>query len=912
MSVRVMVNGNWETILSAPASRLSTVLRDELGLTGTKIGCEAGDCGACTVLLEGAAVCACITPLAHCVGKAVESIEGLALAHAHGESLNALQQAFLEAGATQCGFCTPGMLMAATGLLQSHRLAGTQPTRDDVLHALGGVLCRCTGYQSIVDAVLAVANITQLTPHVLDENLGVNTPVVGTRLARVEGSEKLRGLTLFGADAAPADCLGVRVIRSPYPRASFSISALATWVNEQAGTLSLVSAQDVPCNAFAIFPELRDQPVFAAKETRFRGEAVAALIGQESVLTAIDVASLPLHWQSLPAALDVQSALEAPQPIHEFRPDNVLCRGRVCKGQKPSASEMPDLLRVDVTARTHHVEHAYLEPEAGYVLLEGEGDTARLQVVACTQTPYLDRDELANVLQWNPERIRIRPSAIGGGFGGKLDLSIQPILAVAALALSQRAGAHAGRALRLVYERSESMQSSTKRHPASMQASLMSDSDGVLRSYEFSGDFDTGAYASWGPTVANRVPIHASGPYRLPHVVAQTRAVYTNNAIAGAFRGFGVPQSTLLIEAALDQLARELGLDRLELRLANALRAGDATATGQVLHASVGLQDCLNALRPVWRLWEAQVQEFNLQAKASGSALRRGRGIAAMWYGIGNTVMANPSRMRIEFTGKGRYLLRNGAQEIGQGSSTVMAQIAAQTLGVSPDQIDQTSADTDLTADAGKSSASRQTFVSGRAVQLAAEDLLEKLRQWRAKHDEAEPPLGIFGEGMFDPPTVALDADGQGVPYACYGFAAQTALVEVDLELGRVRVLNMEAAHDVGKAINPTLVEGQIHGGIAQGLGLALMEEYVSGKTDNLHDYLIPAVGDMPRITCHLIEDPEPLGPFGAKGVGEPALVATAPAILSAIEDACGLRPTVLPVTPSRLWSLLQTRTENQ
>jgi aldehyde oxidoreductase len=901
MSTQLLVNGSLLAVKSTPLTRLSTVLRDELRLTGTKIGCEVGDCGACTVLLDGAAVCACLIPLAHCADKAVETVESLSLPYASGASLNALQAAFLAAGATQCGFCTPGMLMAASGLLERHTSAGTTPNREDVIAALAGVLCRCTGYQTIVDAVLDAAN-----GHRADDAHGrLETAVVGERLARVDGVEKLRGLTKFGADHVPSDCLAVRVVRSPAPRARFDLKALRAWAHLQPGIVTVVSAQDVPCNAFAIFPELRDQPVFATHETRFRGEAVAALVGEAAALAAIDLSSLPVQWHSLPAALTVEQALGEPQPVHTFRPDNILCRGRVSKGKEPDRAEADALVTVNVVARTVHVEHAYLEPEAGYVRLEGEGEAARLIVIACTQTPYLDRDELANILQWPTTRIRIQPSGIGGGFGGKLDLSIQPILAVAALALARCGPLYAGRPVRLVYERGESMQSTTKRHPARMQARLMADTAGQFRSYEFSGDFDTGAYASWGPTVANRVPIHACGPYRVAHVLAQTRAVYTNNPIAGAFRGFGVPQATLLMEAAVDQLARKLQLDPLELRIANVLRAGDATATGQVLHSSVGMLACLERLRPSWQLFADQVKAFNLQAKNTGSALRRGRGLAAMWYGIGNTVIANPSLMRIEWRG-GRYLLRNGAQEIGQGSSTVLAQIAAQSLGVSIDLIDQTSADTDLTADAGKSSASRQTFVSGRAVQLAALDLAAKLAHWRESHAGLAPPDGLFGEGLFDPPTIALDADGQGTPYACYGFAAQAAIVEVDLELGRVRVLQIDAAHDVGKAINPTLVEGQIHGGIAQGLGLALMEEYVSGKTDNLHDYLIPTVGDMPLINCHLIEDPEPLGPFGAKGVGEPALVATAPAILAAIEDACGVRPTQLPVTPSRLWQTLR------
>ena len=311
-----------------------------------------------------------------------------------------------------------------------------------------------------------------------------------------------------------------------------------------------------------------------------------------------------------------------------------------------------------------------------------------------------------------------------------------------------------------------------------------------------------------------------------------------------------------------------------------------------------------------------------------------------MWYGIGNTVISNPSSMTIGLNPDGRFVLYNGAIDIGQGTYTIMAQIAADALGVPVNLIDQTSADTDLTRDAGKSSASRQTFVSGNAARLAAEHLRRQLLALLGVSDQAllEVASGrliarmsgetrsillsslsprsdghiALGEGYFNPPTVPLDADGQGVPYATYGFAAQFAEVEVDIRLGTVRVLSVHAAHDVGKAINPTQVEGQIHGGILQGLGLALMEEYVSGKTDNLHDYLIPTVGDMPEMITHLIEDAEPLGPYGAKGVGEPALVATAPAILNAIYHAIGVRIQQVPATPDRLLGALQARRVEQ
>jgi CO/xanthine dehydrogenase Mo-binding subunit len=463
------------------------------------------------------------------------------------------------------------------------------------------------------------------------------------------------------------------------------------------------------------------------------------------------------------------------------------------------------------------------------------------------------------------------------------------------------------------------MAASTKRHPARVTAKFGCDAAGKLVACDVSATFDTGAYASWGPTVANRVPVHAMGPYFVPNVRTWGEAFFTNGPPAGAFRGFGVPQAAIAHEAMMDSLADQLGIDRLEFRHRNALRAGDVTACGQTLDHSAGLAQCLEALRPHWQKAQAEIAAFN----AKGDVKRRGVGVGCMWYGIGNTSMSNPSTMRVGLAADGTLTLYSGALDIGQGSNTIMTQIAADALGLPVGQFTLVTGDTDLTADAGKTSASRQTFVSGKAAERAGHDLRQKILRLANAGPDAGLTLDgatlkvsdggvthaldlakvgpLMGEGTFDPPTTPLDADGQGVPYATYAFAAQIAIVEVDVELGTVKVLRMVAAHDVGKAINPTLVEGQIEGGIAQGLGLALMEEYLPGRTENLHDYLIPTIGDVPEIECILIEDREPLGPSGAKGVGEPGLVPTAPAILGAVHHATGVRVHRVPVLPHRL-----------
>jgi CO/xanthine dehydrogenase Mo-binding subunit/aerobic-type carbon monoxide dehydrogenase small subunit (CoxS/CutS family) len=902
--IEFVLNGAPVALDVDPLTRLADTLRDELHLTGTKIGCNAGDCGACTVRLDGRAVCACLVPTGQVAGRAVVTVEGLA----RGKSLSVLQRAFHRHGAAQCGICTPGMLLAADDLLART----PRPREADVLDALGGVLCRCTGYRKIVEAVLAVGGgeVEPASPPAAGR-------AVGARIAKTDGIPKLTGEENFGADTWPDDALVLRAVRSPYHRARFTLGELAPLYQRYPGLVKVVTWRDIPGqNRYGIYPTGKDQPALSEGVVRHRGEAVVALVGDAATIAQIHDADLPIHWEPLPPVSFDAAIAPGAVALHAAAPDNVLIQGRVARGDTAGAFAGSAAV-ASGSFETAFVEHAYIEPEAGYARRIGD----RIEIVACTQTPYMDRDEIALIMGLSPDQIRIVPTAVGGGFGGKLDLSLQPLIATAAWLLN--------RPVRCVYTRPESMASTPKRHPARIAAKLGCDAQGKLTAFEFHGDFNTGAYASWGPTVANRVPVHAMGPYEVPAVLCTSRAIYTSDTPAGAFRGFGVPQAAIAHEALIDELAHSLGIDELEFRARNALRRGSITATGQKLDASVGLVLCLDALRPRWRALRSAADAFNRQ----GGVLRRGVGIACMWYGIGNTSLSNPSTMTVGLARDGAVTLYSGAVDIGQGSNTVMMQICADALRVPIAQLRLVAGDTDLTRDAGKTSASRQTFVSGNAAKLAGEDLRRQILALGGASADAAIELGagritlrdagtarvidlsqlpiqhagdvLIGTGRFDPPTTPLDGDGQGMPYATYAFAAQIAEVEVDIELGTTVVRRIVAAHDVGRAINPIQVEGQIHGGVAQGLGMALMEDYIPGRTENLHDYLIPTIGDVPEIECLLIEDREPLGPHGAKGIGEPALIPTAPAILAGIRHATGVQIRRLPATPDRVRAAL-------
>jgi CO/xanthine dehydrogenase Mo-binding subunit len=616
---------------------------------------------------------------------------------------------------------------------------------------------------------------------------------------------------------------------------------------------------------------------------------------------------------------DPIKALEPGAPlVHENHPTgNLLKQTDIIKGDVDEALARADVV-VTGEYTTERVEHGALEMEGGLAYYED----GRVIVKACTQNPHYDQSDIALFLGVDTEKVRMIQAETGGGFGGKLDISVQPYLALAAWHLKQP--------VRMCYTREESMLATGKRHPFFMRYITGADESGRLLAQKVELLADTGAFASYGLAVCGRAAVHAAGPYEVPNVRVSCRMAYTHNSWNCAMRGFGVPQVAVAHEGQMDAVARKLGLDPLEVRLKNILRNGGHTATGQLLKSGVGLEKCLEKIRPLYEQYKA--------GAVDDDETLRGVGLGVMFYGIGNTGVSNPSHADLAWGKDGRVRLFTGAADIGQGSDTILTQLAAARLNISPEMIDLCRGDTDCTANAGATSASRQTYISGNAV-LAAADNLEALLAKEARNmlgkrhadlrlqngmliDPDDPEIAIAASevassleakdkpakagGSFDPNFSALDPEtGQGKPYATYAYAAQCSKVAVDRASGMALVSDVAAAHDVGRAINRRAVIGQICGGVMMGLGYALMEQYVPGWTENLENYHLPTCPDAPRITPLIVEEPEETGPYGAKGVGEPALIPTAPSIAGAMSDAIGVPMRDLPITLERTLAMI-------
>ncbi|MFW6135324.1 MAG: molybdopterin-dependent oxidoreductase [Chloroflexota bacterium] len=909
MRVSFILNDRPTTVDVDPSRPLLDVLRDDLGLTGTKQGCDhEGECGACTVLLDGMAVRSCLTPVGKVAGRRVVTVEGL------GEpgALHPLQQAFMELGAVQCGYCTPGMLLAAKALLDRD----LHPTRERIREALAGNLCRCTGYRRIVGAVeLAAARMRGEPgrPEPEDGLEGYEKPVIGGDAIRADSAAKVTGRARFVEDLKIPEMSHVKVVRSPHHHAR--LMALDTARAESVeGVICVITAADIP-GENGLGDYSRDEPVLApvGETVRMRGAPVTLVVATSPERAQAGAEAVEAVYEPLPHVFEVEEALaEDAYPIYEG--GNVLVSEGETHGDLDAAFDGSDVI-LETTYRTTWQEHAALEREA---LLGTFDEAGRVTVVGGTHEPHWQQGYIAAALALDPEQVRVIMPPTGGSFGGKQDP--WPFVATALAAF------HARGPVRLAYSRSESFQASPKRHPYRVRYRVGARADGRLTGIRVRVDANTGGYDGHGQYIANYALTASGGPYRYQAVDAAAQSVYTNGPKAGQFRGFGTPQSIFALECTLDELAQQLGEDPLELRLKNAIHQSSISFLGYPVAESLGYREVLEAIRPRYRDFLEEAAAFN--AASETRWLRKGIGFSGMWYRFGKS-----GSLRVEahagLTEDGHLVVYCSAPDYGQGANTTMAQMAAETLGVPRDRVEVVNADTGHTPDSGIQGASRATYFVGGAVCRAAQRLRQEILATAAEMLDCPPSdLALHADrvaipcstglssvsladvaaefdrigksrrvpGVFDlSPLFPEESRPEYVPLFVTG--AQVAEVIVDVRTGQVEVPRVAAAHDVGRAINPIDARGQIEGAVVMGMGTALMEEYIPGASAGFGDYYLPTAMSMPEIEVTLVEVPSFEGPFGAKGLGEAAIVPSAPAIINAVSRAIGTRIRSLPAT---------------
>ncbi|MDT3699788.1 MAG: molybdopterin cofactor-binding domain-containing protein [Thermincola sp.] len=905
--INFKLNGQEKNVLISHEMSLLKMLRETFGLTGAKEGCNKGHCGTCAVLVNGRVVMACHFPASKANGSEVVTIEGIGTP----ENPHPIQQAFVQTGAVQCGFCTPGMIIRAKSLLDRN----LNPSREEIVKAFTPHLCRCTGYSKIFAAVASAAKILRGEAAPGSVPAQQAEQVIGMRIPRQDALAKATGTEKFAADLQKAGMLCLKILRSPLAHARIAGIDVSA-ARAVPGVVGVFTAKDVPgTNRLKI--SRADQPVLCDEKVRCIGDPVAVVAAVSEAAAVEALAGIEVRYEPLTAVHDPNQALEEGAPlIHDDHP-NLLASQSISRGDTAAGFEEAAFIAENEFS-TPLIEHAYLEPDAGLAYINEVG---QLVIEAGSQNIHHDRMALADALGLDLKRVRVIQTPTGGAFGGKLDISVQGVLGLAALKLQQP--------VKLIYTREETFQYTTKRHPFKIKCRLGADRDGKLLAMEMDIISDTGAYASFGKSVMTRALIHATGPYSIPNVYLKGRVIYTNNPVSGAMRGFGVPQVNFALESQLDILAAGLGLDPLEIRRRNSLRQGSVTATGQVLPHRVGMTDCLDSVQGFYLDADSSVREFN----SSHQDKKRGFGLAGMWFGPGKS-KPDVSEAHAALESAGNLKVWIAAADMGQGSDTVLAQIAAQELGIPFNAVQVVSNDSCSAPDGGYSSGSRQTYMSGEAVRLAVANLKAALMERAGKLLGADPVNLECGNGRVSLRTAkeryftlndlvaagvsgrytgqktgdisTLDpVTGEGIPYETYTFGVQMAEVEVNLASGEVRVLRVVAAHDSGTPINPMYMEGQIEGGILMGLGYGLLEAYVPGETIDFGHYRIPRAKDVPEIIPVMLSIPRPGGPFGAAGIAESALVPTASAIINAINNACGVRIFDLPANKSKVKAAL-------
>jgi CO/xanthine dehydrogenase Mo-binding subunit/aerobic-type carbon monoxide dehydrogenase small subunit (CoxS/CutS family) len=895
-----VVNGKSHDTEPRPGQCLRTFLR-ELGCFGVKKGCDAGDCGACTVMVDGDPVHSCLFPAYRAKGRAVTTIEGLA----KNGALHPVQEAFLQAQGFQCGFCTPGMVITAASLNQSQR--------QDLDWALKGNICRCTGYGAIESAIRGVRQTEQAAAGA----------ACGKSVSAPAARAVVTGAARYTMDYAPPGLLHLKLLRSPHAHARITAirkdDALAV-----PGVRAVLTYEDCPKKFYstARHEDERADPddtLLLDNIVRFIGQRVAAVVADSEAAAEAGCRKLVVEYELLPAVLDPDAAMRPGAPvIHDKGPDSRIgnpqrniageIHGHV--GDVDAAFAAADAI-YEGTYVTQRVQHAHLETHCAIGWLDEAG---RLTLRTSSQTPFLTRRALAHLFDLDPAKVRVFCERIGGGFGAKQEMLVEDIVALAVL--------ETGRPVKLEFTREEQFIGATTRHPMRVRIKAGARRDGVLTAMEMAVLSNTGAYGNHGFAVLNHACGEVFGVYRCANKKIDGYAVYTNTVPAGAFRGYGLPQTNFAVESAMDELARRLDIDPIDFRLRNVVKPGDAMiSTGSeeghdVEFGSYGLDQCLALVK------DAIERGGGLTAPPSDDWLV-GQGVA---LGMIDTVppFGHFADASVRLRDDGVYQLVVGTAEFGNGTSTVHRQIAATVLGATMDGIHVLQADTDNGGHDTGAYGSTGTVVAGRATQLACEALRAEILKFAAAEAGGAAEEWSLTDGAATRPgrrmplaELAASARAQGRDLTASGrsngtprsvaFNVQAFRLAVNKRTGAIKILRSVHAADAGRVINPMQCRGQVEGGVAQSLGAALYEEMMidaTGRVTNptLRNYHLPQFGDVPRTEVLFADTTDTIGPFGAKSMSESPYNPINAAIGNALADATGIRFCQTPFKPDRIF----------
>ncbi|WP_316204790.1 molybdopterin-dependent oxidoreductase [Bradyrhizobium sp. SZCCHNS3004] len=899
-----LVNGKELSAAPRPGQCLRTFLR-ETGHFGVKKGCDAGDCGACTVLLDGEPVHSCLIPALRAEGHAITTIEGLA----SDDGLHPMQQAFVDAQGFQCGFCTAGMILTCASLNQAQR--------QELGVALKGNLCRCTGYRAIEDALHGICNI---------ENVPAGE-AFGRSLPAPAGPQIVRGEARYTFDTAIDGLCHIKLARSPHAHAKIvginKAAALAV-----PGVVAVLTHEDAPATLFSTARHEKawmdpDDTRVLDDVVRFIGQKVAAVVAESEAAAEEGCRRLAINYKLLPAVADPVEAISPGAPIiHPGRTpqDRVANAGRNIVAESHgeygdvAAALTTSAVTYEGTFTTQRVQHAALETHGGLAWLEPSGV---LNIRSSTQVPFLTRRALSDIFGLPAEKIRVFCERVGGGFGGKQEMFVEDVLALAAL--------KTGRPVKLEFTREEQFIATSTRHPMRVTVRAGADKDGKLTGLQLDVLSNTGAYGNHAGPVLFHACGESLGVYNCPNKKVDAVVAYTNTVPSGAFRGYGLPQSLFAVEAAIDELAHQLKIDPFEMRRRNVVKSGDPmlyppdNGYRDVFYGSYGLDQCLDLVE---RAMAADISKPDLSAE-----WLTGDGIALTMI---DTVPPDGhiADVAIALREDGGFDLTVGTAEFGNGTSTVHRQIAATILATAVDHISLRQSDTAHGGHDTGAYGSAGTFVAGRATQDAAEQLADRLRTFAARLWAVDPDACTLADGgvtrgrqrfsfaelakqaKTDGTALAANGNSRGTPRSV-AFNVQGFRVAVNKHTGEIKILKSVQAADAGRVANPMQCRGQVEGGVAQSLGAALYEEVVidaNGRVVNpkFRDYHLPSFADVPRTEVLFAETTDALGPLGAKSMSESPYNPVAAALGNALRKATGIRFTAVPFKPDRLFPLLQ------